>query len=320
MPRTDMSQPSLTASIRHLRAFLSVTRHRSFTRAALELRVSQPSLTMAIRQLEDIVGTSLLDRTTRMVSLTPEGRDFLPIVERLLSDFDMALDDVRAAATRRRGRIGVAMVHSITAKVMPFILKQFALENPQVRTQLKEGNSYDVRQRVRRNDVDVGFASKDDDDADLVFKFLYRDQMGILVQRDHALAMDSGPISWDRLENYEIIGTTEDTSTFPLLSEMKGLPHSVRRPKFEVSMNSMLTALLEAGIGMTIAPAASVFDVSGPLVFRPLTNPTTWRSIYVVTRRGRDLTRPARDLIALAEDRVRQMADNSALIRTSESS
>src|ERR1700744_4622018 len=118
----DRRPSSVNANIRHLRAFLSVTRHKSFTRAAQELNVSQPTLTTVIRHLEDIVGGSLFDRTTRSVVLTPEGLGFVPLAERLIYDFDLAMEGIRAIATRRRGRIGIALVHSVATKIMPHVL------------------------------------------------------------------------------------------------------------------------------------------------------------------------------------------------------
>jgi len=307
-----------TATIRHLRAFLSVAHHANFTRAALDLHVSQPSLTMIIRQLEDIVGASLFDRTTRSVVLTPEGRDLVPAAERLIFDFDLAFNDIRATATRRRGRIGIAMVHSIATKVLPYVLTQFSSANPGIRTQLREGNSVDVRERVRRNEMDIGFASKEDDEAELDFEFLFRDKICLLMRNDHALARRQGPIRWSDLAGHDIIGVTEDTSTRPILSQVPQLPDCVRSPRFEVSMNSMLASLLHAGLGVTPAPSVSLFGETGKLLYRPLTEPTMWRSIYIVTRKGRAYLPAARELVALVRSRVDYMANQNPLISTQE--
>ncbi len=55
----------LNLTLRHVRAFVEVARHGSFRRAAEKLFVSQPALTITINQLEQVVGLSLLNRTTR---------------------------------------------------------------------------------------------------------------------------------------------------------------------------------------------------------------------------------------------------------------
>ena len=59
-------------STRQLRAFLALTEHRNFTRAAQASHLSQPAFSALIRTLEDAVGTRLFDRDTRSVQLTPE--------------------------------------------------------------------------------------------------------------------------------------------------------------------------------------------------------------------------------------------------------
>ena len=308
--------PSLNATIKHLRAFLSVARNRSFTRAALELHLSQPSLTMIIRQLEDIVGAGLFERTTRTIALTPEGNDLVPTAERLVYDFDLAIQDIQATATRRRGRIGVALVHAVATKVMPHVLQSFTVDHPGIRMHLRDGNSAEVRRRVRRNEVDVGFCSKSEDDPELDFKPLFRDQMGLLLRRDHPIAKVRTPLQWADLEGLDFIGLTQDTATAPLLSQLPTMTTAMAAPRFQVSMNSTLWALLESGIGITTVPALAVFGgAGGDLIFRQINDPVIWRTVYVVTRRGRSLVPAIHDLIARVTHRVTVMSVSSPLIQ-----
>ena len=63
--------------LRHLRYFVAVAEKLSFTAAAEALGVAQPPLSQQIRDLETEIGTCLLERTTRRVSLTQAGQDFL---------------------------------------------------------------------------------------------------------------------------------------------------------------------------------------------------------------------------------------------------
>jgi LysR family carnitine catabolism transcriptional activator len=314
-PLAVQAPPSRNVTMKHLRAFLSVTRHKNFTRAAMELHLSQPSLTTAIRQLEDMVGSSLFDRTTRTVALTPEGLEFVPVAERLVYDFDLAIGDIRATAKRRLGRIGIALVHSVATKLIPDVLMEFARSNPAIRAQLRDGNSADVRRRVKRNEVDVGFCSKDEDDPELDFQPLFRDQMGLLLRRGHPLSKSLRPLPWMKMEGHDFIGLTTDTATGLILDQIPKLPASMTLPRFEVSMNSTLWALVQAGVGITTVAALSVFGGAGEhLVFRPLSEPVMWRTVYTVTRRGRSPSAPTRDLIGLIRARLAAMSAANPLI------
>ncbi|MEV5541700.1 LysR family transcriptional regulator [Saccharopolyspora shandongensis] len=89
--------------LRHLRAFVSVARHRSFTHAAEELAVTQPALSRTIRQLESAMRVTLLERSSRHVELTSVGKLFLDQVERVLGELDRAFAVARKQVSIRLG-------------------------------------------------------------------------------------------------------------------------------------------------------------------------------------------------------------------------
>lgn len=88
---------------RHLRAFVAVARHRSYTRAAAELRVTQPALSRTIQQLEARLGVRLVDRSSRHVALTTVGHDFLARAQGVLSELDSAVAATSALRSLRLG-------------------------------------------------------------------------------------------------------------------------------------------------------------------------------------------------------------------------
>lgn len=88
---------------RHLRAFEAVARLKSFTNAADELSITQPALSRTIAQLEDALGVSLLDRSSRRVETTPAGHTFLDYVERILAELERGFGAVRRQASIRLG-------------------------------------------------------------------------------------------------------------------------------------------------------------------------------------------------------------------------
>ncbi|KAA6224523.1 LysR family transcriptional regulator [Streptomyces albofaciens JCM 4342] len=94
---------STDIELRHLRAFSSVARHRSFSRAAEELLITQPALSRTVAQLENRLNVLLLDRSARHPALTDAGAQFLEHTERVLAALDTALAAVRPRATLRLG-------------------------------------------------------------------------------------------------------------------------------------------------------------------------------------------------------------------------
>ena len=98
----------MTVPINQIIAFTTIARTRSFAEAAVQLHLSQPTLSIAIKNLEENLGGKLLARTTRAVSLTPEGKAFYPVARRLLADWEQSLQDVRNHFQLRRGKLDLA--------------------------------------------------------------------------------------------------------------------------------------------------------------------------------------------------------------------
>src|SRR4051812_1836415 len=80
-------------SLNGLRAFEAAARHLSFTQAAAELNVTQTAISHQIKRLEDELGIPLFVRNNRSLALTPQARDYLPLVR-------AAFDDLRLATER----------------------------------------------------------------------------------------------------------------------------------------------------------------------------------------------------------------------------
>lgn len=297
-----------TATIRHLRAYLAVARLRSFTRAATELHLSQPSLTSVIQQLEHIVGAPLFDRTTRQVSLTQEGVELRPHAERLVEDFDATIRQIRLTASARAQCVRLAIVASV-ARLMPQVLAPFMAARPDVRVQLREGNSNDVRRMVRRNEVDIGFASASDD-AELFCRPLFRDKLVLYAPRGHVLTRNGArEIGWEDLEGHDFVGLTRDTAIGPIIDQMPNLPVSVTRPRYEVSTYPSLWALVEHGLAVTVAPAlAAEFLADERIEVLTIRNPAQWRNVYTLTREGRSLAPNTRNLVAAVENELSKIA------------
>ena len=80
----------MNITLKQLRTFITIAQSKSFAEASEILHLSQPALSISIKNLEETVGGKLLARSTRTLSLTPEGQIFLPTAKRLLADFDDA--------------------------------------------------------------------------------------------------------------------------------------------------------------------------------------------------------------------------------------
>ncbi len=95
----------LRITTRQLQIFESVARHRSFTRAALELHLTQPGVSMQMRKLQSLIGLPLYELPGRKVRLTKAGQTLFRhsrAFKSRLGKLERDLDDLREAAGEKR--------------------------------------------------------------------------------------------------------------------------------------------------------------------------------------------------------------------------
>jgi DNA-binding transcriptional LysR family regulator len=143
--------------IRHLRAFLAIARHRSFTRAARELFITQPAISQQIRVLEADLGTALFRRDGHAIELTDAGIALVPDAEAILR----AIDEARSRLASRTDVEGTLRVVTGTiASTMLYggIYSRFVRAYPRIAFRLTVGVGIDaVPEMVQAGQADVGF-------------------------------------------------------------------------------------------------------------------------------------------------------------------
>ena len=92
--------------IRHLRYFCILAEQLHFTKAALLLNIAQPSLSQQIKQLEEVIGTQLVERMNRRVQLTAAGEAFLARATRILEQVDKAAREAAQIGQGEAGALG----------------------------------------------------------------------------------------------------------------------------------------------------------------------------------------------------------------------
>jgi DNA-binding transcriptional LysR family regulator len=284
----------LSLTLRHIRAFVEIAHQGSFRRAAEKLFVSQPALTITINQLEELVGVSLFNRTTRRVNLTTDGEDFLPIAERLIADFDRAISDLKASAARRGGQVAIAVLPSLTINLLPELLVRFKNTNPGVKVILRDDNARGVQRQVLNNESDFGISNRWEEDSELEYTPLTLDPVGLVCPPDHPLGNSKSPIAWSKLVDFSFVGMSQDTGVYKLINAIEECPESLRSPEYEVLTMAALGGILEANLAITALPLLAVPGHMHPaLVFRTLIEPRVERELCIITRRDYPLSSAA---------------------------
>lgn len=127
---------TLPMELRHFRYFLAVAEELNFRKAAERLHVSAPTLTQQIQDLEESLGTRLLDRSTTHVRLTVAGKKFLEEVRKILSHVEAAQESVKPSADGARSVLHVGYLDVAGFAFLPACITAFAKIRPQVEVSL----------------------------------------------------------------------------------------------------------------------------------------------------------------------------------------
>lgn len=292
-------------SIRHLRAFAEVAYCGSFTQAASRLHLTQSSLTATIKQLEQSVGLTLFDRTTRRVLLTLQGEQFRPVAEKLISDFDTAIGDLQAIAGQQQGQVAIAASPSTISRLLPPVIDDYRQQYPDIAISLRDDSAGQIEQRVLDNDVDFGIGANHSGHPELNYQPVLSDRYGVVVPAAHPFMAESS-IQWQQLIQEELLFLSADTGIRAQLNQFRQagqLLLSDQKAILEVSNPAGLAALIRQGIGISVLPALAASTESfKELRFIPLIEPLMRREVCLVSRKGRSLSPAASTLLSLARE------------------
>ena len=119
-----------------LKAFYSVAKNLSFTKASQELFVSQPAVTKHVRELESLYQVRLFDRLGNKISLTEAGRVLLEHCERILQEYRKLEFDMHLLKNEYVGQLRLGASTTIAQYVLPPILARFTEKYPQIEVSL----------------------------------------------------------------------------------------------------------------------------------------------------------------------------------------
>lgn len=136
--------------------FIKVVELKSFSRAAEELYMTQPAVSQYIHSLEESVGTKLLERTNKVISLTKageivyiKGKEIL----RLYSNMHRLIDDLTNQA---KGAISIGASYTFGEYILPHIIARMKEEYPNIKPSISIGNTKEIIELVRNNSLDIG--------------------------------------------------------------------------------------------------------------------------------------------------------------------
>ncbi|MCP5379292.1 MAG: LysR family transcriptional regulator [Novosphingobium sp.] len=174
--------------LRHLRYFVTVANERNFTRAAEVLNIAQPPLSRQIRQLEEEIGTQLIDRDARPLRLTEAGRLLYEQAVHVLAGVEQLRSAMHRLSEVGRRRFVIGFVGSTLYGLLPEVIRQFRDAASHVDVSLLECSTVEQIAALKDGRIDVGFGRLRVEAAGIRRIVLAEEPLVAVLSADHPLA------------------------------------------------------------------------------------------------------------------------------------
>lgn len=245
--------------LHQLRYVLAVVDTGSFTAASIAVNVSQSGVSTQVQKLERELGVSLFDRSSRRVTLSPDGERLVPSFRAALS----AVDEVRQAASDLRGLVtGSLRVKTVTGLAWPRFfdaLAELHQEHPGIDIRLHEGTSGQILASVRHGESDLAIAAWSGRAPEsLQSAVMFDDAIVAVVAPTHPWASRRS-IRPAELADADLIALPTGTGA---RSALDAILRSAA-PRWEVSTPAFVESLAARGLGVGIVSETTASEWGG---------------------------------------------------------
>jgi LysR family transcriptional regulator, nitrogen assimilation regulatory protein len=290
-----------------LSAFIVVAKLRSFSKAAVQLRIAQSSLSKRVQRLEHRFGVPLLRRLGRGVALTEAGEILARRAEHLIDELDAVERDVCGQMTVPTGEVRIALPPATGHLLAPLIIAQCRSNFPMIKPLIRDGTAADIHGWLSTGDVDIALMYNPECGPEVEIEpFLSEPLLLIAPATD---VVTGKPIAYQ--ESYSI----KDLAQLPLC--MPRRPHSIRvlverlcakcgvKPGIEYEVNGISSSkgLVEKGIAVAIFGYAGFKEEidSGRLRAIPFSSPLMNRKLCIAYPRRNDALSPLLNVKTIIE-------------------
>ncbi len=283
-----------------LKLFTDLVREQSFTKVAEKNFLTQPAVSLRIRNLEEELETKLLERTTRKVLVTEEGRILYDYARDILSKAEEVKTVLLERQNKMIGSVRLATVHSIGLHELPAYLKQYISRYPQVALHIDYQTGDVVYRIVQEGEADLGLVAYPEPRPSLVILPFLEDELVAICNEEHPFARRE-TIRLQDLNGQQFIAFDEGLPTRKAIDAVLARLHIRINIKMQSGNIEILKKMVEVGLGVSLVPRFSVqAEVEhGQLRSLPITDYSFKRPLALIHRKGKSLSRPMQAFIDL---------------------
>jgi len=240
-----------------LTTFITAAECGNFRRTAELLYISQPSVTVHVKQLEKELGVQLFHREGKKIKLTEEGKRYLVHATRLLEVYQQGVEDLTSFSQGYTRKLTLGISPLIADTILPYVLKSYTKQYPEVEISVKIIESVDIEQAVLKEEVDLGLSCLSSSHPNLISELLSKDRVILVAPHDGRDAESAPPLDEEEVLTTNYLITHNHPGYWDLLCRMvKSKYPCVRMMK--VSQVHITKRFIVEGLGVSFLPTSTV--------------------------------------------------------------
>lgn len=240
-------------NFKHLRAFCSVAKNRSFTGACRELNVSQPTISSQVSELERYLNSTLIKRDSRRLELTREGETVFSYAEKIFGLAEELEKEFADLHSLESGALKIGVAYVTMKNLVPSLISELRRRHPNVGLQMFSGLSMQILSKVVEHEYHLGVIARVKYPPNLVCKEIAKEPL-------HYITRERVPREID----------LRDLANKPIVMQAQGAAHreliiqEFRRRRIPLNIcietddPNTQKSMVELGIGGSLMPLSAV--------------------------------------------------------------
>jgi LysR family transcriptional regulator, transcriptional activator of the cysJI operon len=281
----------LNFDLKQLRSFLEVLKQKSFTRASRKLKLGQATISHHIKELEEALGTELINRTSKQISITEQGRKFQIFCEQLFAGIEDFAVGIGRGVPGGITRIAASTIPA--AFILPKVLAAIKSTLPDLVYRIEVAGSREAVEMAKEGRADIAVVGEEYKHPTLTYIPLYRDRIVLIGSSN-----DPDRISIAELSRLPFIIREPGSGTRRVyeraLAEQKVRPSNLRVVMECSSVEGILQSVA-AGIGVSFISGLAVKNINrkSSLKIMEVEGLEIYRHFYLVYAAKRSLPHQA---------------------------
>jgi LysR family transcriptional regulator, hydrogen peroxide-inducible genes activator len=275
-------------NLKDLKYLVALADTGHFGKAAERTFVSQPTLSAQLKKLEAYLGVKLVERQPKNVQLTEVGRQVVVRARRMLDEGDEIIALARSNTDPFAGKLKVALIPTIGPYLLPRVMQKIRRAMPHLGLMLYEYQTEPLLKRLRDGEIDLGIIALPALHEGLESRPLYEEAFTVALPNHHVLA-DKSTIKVADLKGQTLLLLEDGHCLRDQALEVCSRVDVREAEDFRATSLETLRQMVVAGLGLTLLPELAVespFGSQRGLTIRQFGKPVPTRTVGAVWRKS----------------------------------